>query len=228
MSLPQAKTYELNEATRHIGIPEHLRGRPIDERGYLVPWFVAQVGPDKWDFRAIRPNGVNRAVNQRSCWLCGNKLGRYVTFVVGPMCVCNGISSEPPSHKSCAVYAAQACPFLTKPAMRRNEKNMPEGAQEPPGEMLKRNPGVCVLWTTTNYKYTRQCLFEMGEPTYLEAWCEGRKATLAEIQHSVDTGLPLLRAACDREPTEALRRMAHAELDAAVVKAAVRLVEAAA
>lgn len=228
MPLPMEKRNQLNEATRNIAVPERLLNRPIDHRGYLVPWFVAQTGPDTWDFRAIRTNGVPKAVNSKICWLCGEKLGRFVTFCVGPMCVVNGISAEPPSHKSCAKYAVQACPFLTKPKMQRNEKNMIEGSTEPGGIMIKRNPGVAVLWTCTNYKWSARGLFTMGEPSHLEAWREGRRAALDEIQESVDTGLPFLRKACDEEPTSSLQRLAHAELDAAVLKAAARLIDAAA
>lgn len=60
-------------------------------------------------------------------------------------------TAEPPCHYECAVYSARACPFLTIPRMRRNEKSMPEGHRVA-GIAIKRNPGVVVLWTARGYR----------------------------------------------------------------------------
>lgn len=55
-------------------------------------------------------------------------------------------------------------------------------------------------------KYDNVCTMarELGEPERIEWYCEGRAATRAEIQHSIDTGLPLLRAQADGEDGHAL------------------------
>jgi predicted RNA-binding Zn-ribbon protein involved in translation (DUF1610 family) len=191
---------KLNAATRGINIPAHMQRLPINDKGYLVPWFVAKMGPNEWDFRAIHPGRVQEAVLQRLCWLCGQRIGMFKTFVAGPMCGVNRISSEPPSHKSCARYACQACPFMTKPKMVRNEKDMPEDAAEMPGITIKRNPGVTMLWTTKTFEVTSDPLFRMGPPTDVEWWCEGRRATREEVAASVESGLPILAATCEGDP----------------------------
>ncbi len=45
------------------------------------------------------------------------------------------------------MFAAQACPFLTRPHMVRRENNLPKGASltEGPGISIPRNPGVSTL-----------------------------------------------------------------------------------
>src|SRR5690606_32990139 len=110
--------------------PEQIQALPVDERGYPVPWFVAKVN-GRWDFRVMADGKIGRATRNGVCWICGRPglTGREAVFVIGPMCVVNRVSAEPPAHRECAEYAAQACPFLSQPRMRRNERNMPAGAR---------------------------------------------------------------------------------------------------
>src|SRR5438132_506337 len=78
---------------------------PIDDAGRPVPWFVAWVD-GKPEFRVVGPGKREEAYAKRKCWVCGQQLGSYLVFVIGPMCALNRISSEPPSHKDCAIFAA--------------------------------------------------------------------------------------------------------------------------
>ena len=68
--------------------------------------------------------------------------------------------------------------------MRRNEKDMPEHL-DPAGVMLKRNPGVTLLWSTLRYSIFKDghggALFNVGDPERVEFFAEGRKAKHAEI-----------------------------------------------
>src|SRR5882672_8370685 len=127
-------------------LPERMRSLPLDQRGYPIPWFVHidEKGPD---FRVVKRGAVTGAYRGGTCWLCGYKLGVYKTFVIGPMCGMNRVTSEPPCHRECALYAAQACPFLTRPLAVRNARDMPEGHVPPAGEGIMRNPGVTLVWT---------------------------------------------------------------------------------
>lgn len=191
--------------------PARIARLPIDERGFPVPWFVAWDG-GKPDFRVIRPGGVGHCVKHKTCWLCGEPLGRFMTFVVGPMCGVNRVSSEPPSHRDCATYAVQACPFLTRPLAVRDERDMPADAKEPAGVMIKRNPGVALLWVTREYrifKVENGALFRMGEPTEVEFWSRSRKATLDEVRESVRTGMPLLAEVAEKDGPEGVRALKH-------------------
>lgn len=189
-----------------IPVPPRLGGQPFDERGYLVPWFVDYVD-GKPDFRTMDARKWRQAVMQRLCWMCGGVLGVHKVFVAGPMCGINRTSSEPPNHRDCAEYAVRACPFLTRPDMRRNIVNLPADAEEIGGHGLSRNPGVTMLWTTPEFDlfsdFNNKPLIRMGRPTSVAFWAEGRAATVEEIRRSVVTGLPLLQAAADLQGGEA-------------------------
>lgn len=197
-------------------LPPRMRKLPLDARGYPVPWFVAFID-GKPDFRVIRENGVPDAHNHRLCWLCGEKRGTYQAFVVGPMCGINRVSAEPPAHLECAEYAVRACPFLTRPLAERSKRDMPEH-QAPAGVMIERNPGVALLWVTKTYRPFRASaeaggragvLFRLGDPTRVEFWAKGRRATRAEVDHSVATGIHLLEGPATAEGDEAVRELAR-------------------
>lgn len=197
---------ELNAAIRAIPIPPNMRRLPISPKGFPVPWFVAFIDGAP-DFRVIAPGKIGTAHRRKCCWLCGQPLGQYLAFTIGPMGAVNRISAEPPSHHACAQYAAAACPFLTKPNMRRNEADMPEEAQEAPGTMIKRNPGVVALWITRKYQLMRAgdgVLFKVGDPERVEWYAEGRPATRAEVEASIASGYPLLEREAAQEGTEAM------------------------
>lgn len=190
-------------------LPARFLGLPIDERGFPVPWFVGDID-GKPDFRVIRPGGLAIAHRQKTCWLCGQKLGQYLTFVIGPMCAINRTTSEPPSHRDCAEFAARACPFLTKPSMRRNEKDLPEGMIAPAGVLLSRNPGVTCLWVTKSYSIFKTqggVLIRIGEPIDVQWYREGRAATLQEVNESIEGGMPSLLDIANKEGPRALRAL---------------------
>lgn len=81
-------------------------------RGFPIPWFVARLKDGTAEFRAADSLKMEKALSQRRCWVCGDTLGYEMTFVIGPMCAINRVSSEPPSHYECARWSARNCPFL--------------------------------------------------------------------------------------------------------------------
>jgi len=199
----------LNASIANIPIPARMRHLPLSDTGFPVPWFVAWVD-GKADFRCADGRKHARAVNADLCWLCGNTLGRFKVFVIGPMCAVNRTTAEPPCHRECAEYAVAACPFLSKPRMRRNEVDLPDGHANPGGIMIKRNPGCTLLWITHDYRLIRASggvIFKIGEPVEIIAYAEGRRATRAELEASIQSGLPLLATECDGE--EAMRALAQ-------------------
>lgn len=205
-------------------LPERMRSLPTS-RGYPVPFFVAWVNGEA-DFRVFDGEKLHACVLFDLCWLCGQKLGTWKTFVVGPMCIINRTSSEPPSHKDCAIFAAKACPFLTRPKARRREADLPEGRKDPAGEMCGRNPGCIVVWTTrkvgmfSDGKGGR--LFELGDPTETLWFTEGRPSTREEVDTSINTGLPFLMELAEQDGQGAV-----AELHRLVKRAEQYLLEAA-
>jgi len=182
----------------------------------VVPWFVTffndkgepqEYGTGTPDFRVVDSRKLPRAYQQRLCWVCGEKLGAYMAFVTGPMCCITRTSAEPPSHHDCAMFSAQACPFLTRPKMRRNEKGMPEELMKPGGIMIARNPGVSAVWITKQYDLFRAnggVLVKMGDPTNVFWFAQGRAATREEVMESVTSGYPALLEMALQDGSEAV------------------------
>jgi hypothetical protein len=221
------------------GLPpmsDRIAALPVD-RGYPVPWFVVWHHEDgqptypkhtqrvgsylegaKPDFRMTKPNAVAIAVRENRCWVCGQRLGRFKTFPIGPMCVVNKVTAEPPSHRDCAEWSAMACPWLTRPHAKR--RPVEEGkAGEAPGLMLGRNPGVTALWTTESFKLTKVpngVLMSLGEPVDVDWMREGRTATRDEVLEAIESGIPILHEACelDADPADS-----HAMLDRCIAEA---------
>jgi hypothetical protein len=83
---------------RNVPMPDRVARLPR-ARGYPAPWFVAWV-EGKPEFRVVREGGVVEAARADRCWICGQRLGRYRAYAIGPMCAVNRTSSEPPSHRT--------------------------------------------------------------------------------------------------------------------------------
>jgi hypothetical protein len=190
-------------------MPARFRRLPISPDGFPVPRFVEWVD-GKPDFRVIDGRWMRRAVGERRCWLCGEQLGKYLAFVIGPMCAINRVNSEPPSHLECARFAARACPFLTQPHRKRNPHELPDNHTQAAGIPLARNPGATLIWVTRLYQLMptkNGMLFSLGAPTSLEWYARGRTATREEAMGSIDSGLPALRKIAELEGPEAVAEL---------------------
>lgn len=192
-------------------LPYRIQKLPV-LRGYPVPWFVAK-GPDgEYDFRLADPMKFRMALSRRLCWVCGERLGVNLCFVLGPMCAVNRTTAEPACHYECALWSAINCPFLARPKMVRRENDIPEEVMVP-GESIRRNPGCCLLWTTKDYSTfldnEGHRLIEVGLPDRVEAYAEGKPTTYEVVLHSLETGEPFLREACEREKSQEFRQRAH-------------------
>jgi hypothetical protein len=184
-----------------VPVPKNMRDLPT-ARGFIVPWFV-RFYHDQPEFRVMDADRYRAAIRRKLCWTCGKPIVNSAwCFVVGPMCAVNRISSEPPSHAECARYAAQVCPFLSRPhAERRPLTEDPDTGGVPVektvgGVMIKRNPGVTLLWFAQGYALehvSNGFVFRMGPAKGVEWYAEGRRATRAECEASIAGGLPTLR-----------------------------------
>lgn len=194
-------THHLKEGLEPL--PDRLKNLTIDARGYPVPWFVDWItGPDGQrvpEFRAMDGRKWRDAIRLRLCWVCGQPLGRWLAFPIGPMCAINRVTAEPPSHRECAEYSIRNCPFLSEPRMVRREEGMPETAHAIGGLAILRNPGVACLWITRTYQVIADgrggYVLTIGEPADVTWWREKRRATRAEVEASIDSGMPSLLAA---------------------------------
>lgn len=193
------------------GVPSRIDSLPRDRRGYPVPWFVA------WDagkplFPVLDPEKMRQALKYEKCWVCGQRLGGYKAFVIGPMCCINRVSAEPPSHFECAQFAVLNCPFMAQPLAKRTTsddgtyKGKPVDA--PAGIMIDRNPGVSAIWVTKSFNVENhggKPLWKIGPAHKVSFWAKARKATRAEVEHSVVTGIPILRKVAAQDGAQAMK-----------------------
>jgi len=204
-------------------LPDRMKSLRVDERGYPVPWFVVWVdGPDGKvpEFRAMDVDKWVRAVKLRLCWVCGSALGRWLAFVLGPMCAVTRTTSEPPCHRECAEWSARNCPFLSDPRAVRREGNAPPGMGEnTAGIPITRNPGVAAVWITRSFEVfndgTGKPLITVGEAESVSWWREGRVATRAEVEDSISGGMPALLTAARRDGPFAIEQLGEATRRAA-------------
>jgi hypothetical protein len=193
-------------------MPIPISKLPLNKVGYPVPWFVArphETGTEDYDFRVIRGRGIEYALVKSVCWVCGEPLSGMQAFVIGPMCAINHTSAEPPSHLTCARWAAIACPFLARPNMVRRERFNFEHVA-PAGMMIARNPGVALVWKVRAGDWhvfsdgAGGMLFDIGQTRGAEWYAHGREATRAEVMESIDSGFPiLLEQAAQEDDAEA-------------------------
>ena len=204
--------------------PVRIARLPKDHRNYPVPWFVAYFKDGKEvarpdgvaDFRVLASGKRELAVKKRLCWVCGEPLGVHQVFAIGPMCAVNRTTMEPPSHRACVEYSAQACPFLTVPARRRNEAGLEEIEHKVDGIMIARNPGAIALWESAYrpFKVHNGWLIRLGEPHRVDWWAKGRQATRAEIEDAIATGYPELMKMAERDGPDAVAELKTAHRDA--------------
>lgn len=186
-----------NRGIDPAAMPRRVRRLPVSPTGFPVPWFVHWNDDGTPDFRVIGRGKHRLAEAKRLCWVCGEPLGKFMSFVIGPMCAVNHVSGEPPCHHACAVFAATACPFLIRPRAKRNESEFKVQDRTVHPLMARHNPGVALVWTTTRYWLQREMgelVYLFGEPSEVLFYCEARPATRAEVDAAVAKGLPFLQA----------------------------------
>jgi hypothetical protein len=178
-------------------VPLRMRGRPVDHRGFPVPWFVTEKTEDGlWDFARVTPERYRTAIKRRLCWVSGEPMGRLMSFVIGPMCVVNRVAADPPVIPEIAKWSAKVCPFLSRPLAKRPDDGRPGYT---PGIGIVDNPGMCAVWTTRSFELERTGLMIIGDPVEVTWWHQGRRAT----QDEIDT---IFEARCDK-----LREIAASE-----------------
>jgi hypothetical protein len=195
-----------------------MRSLPISDKGYPVPAFVRWIDGVP-DFRVMREDYRAKCVVHKLCWQCGERLSNRLAFVIGPMCAVNRISSEPPSHRDCAIFAATACPFLTLPKAQRRMANLPaDQVRSPGGISIPRNPGVTLVWMTDSYQpFTDNAggwLIRIGAPLECLWYAEGRAATHDEVMASIDSGMPILENMANEQGPDAQRALRRQYLGA--------------
>lgn len=191
-------------------LPERIERLPV-HRGYPVPWFAVWKDGEP-DFRVADGIKWAMAVKGERCWVCGQKLGANLAFVLGPMCGITRSTVEPACHRSCAEWSIQNCPFLTRPHMTRREGGLAEEA-EMRGMPITRNPGVTLLWITHGFEVFQDQnghgMIRVGEPQEVVFYAEGKIATRAQIDVSIAGGLPSLEDIARQEGAQAMAALSE-------------------
>jgi hypothetical protein len=190
-------------------LPKRMRTLPLDRAGRPIPYFVYVDEDGNADHRIVDAAKVRPALKYRWCWVCGHPLGGRVSFAIGPMCVINRVSAEPPQHLDCAIWSATHCPFLVNPNKDRREGGMPDEVRWSPNA-IGRNPGAMAVYTTRKFWPFHDgtaVLVRLGDPHGVLWFHYGRDATRDEVLESITSGLPQLRKVAAEEGAPAERAL---------------------
>jgi hypothetical protein len=87
------------------------------------------------------------------------------------------------------------------PQMVRRVNDLPT-SHDAPGLMIKRNPGVAMMWTSMwlpSRMGDRAYIFKLSDPYSVECWREGRLAEPFEIRSSFDEGFLAAQQAIQKQ-----------------------------
>lgn len=193
-----------------IETPTSMRSRPVDHRGFPVPWFVTGKTPEgHWDFVNIAQERMFEALKYEKCWVSGQRLGKYKAFCIGPMCAINRTAGDPPVTREIAFWSVRVCPFMSRPRARRAGHVEDQTTQNAgiDGVGILRNPGVTAIWISQNSEYQRGRGFYLGDPDSVTWWREGRPATRDEVLASVESGIHHLEKLAAQEGPAAVAEL---------------------
>jgi hypothetical protein len=165
-------------------MPARIARLERDPRGYPIPWFVHRPTGRGIDFRVMDPKRFVQAVKERRCWVCGDRLGKYIAFVGGPLSAAQRLYADPPAHLECAEFSAKVCPFLAIRSAHRREADKPAHI-EMPGEQIVENHEATAILITTDYSMLPQGVLVVSEPREIRWFHQGRPATRAEAQQAI-------------------------------------------
>jgi hypothetical protein len=209
-------------------LPERIMKLPVDpKRGYPVPFFVqwlkeengkliaCPAGEGEPDFRITDPEALVTCLWDNVCWTCGEKLGLFRAYLLGPQAALQRMSHEPPSHVECAKFAVKSCPFMVNPEMKRREDETTRSILTDEHSIIE-NPGITVLWVvkepdgaTVTKQINEPTLFHLGNPVEVTWWKEGREATSKETTVAIETAVGRLIAGLNKRAREKIILKGH-------------------
>lgn len=131
-----------------IPMPRALANRPQDERGYPIP-VVTPWEDGKPAFGALGAWRVAICLVERRCSVCGTEMTGPIyqvhdgdwadmmeaSLATGTPVVNAAPSLEAPGHRSCMLYSAMVCPYISSPDARRGESSKQWAKGTPRGEL---------------------------------------------------------------------------------------------
>jgi hypothetical protein len=121
-------------------IPPILKDRPIDPRGYVIPYFVPIID-GKPEFRYQDAGKRQSCLDHGLCSICGKKLyPKSFWFITGPIGLMNKIASDAPMHEDCARYSLNVCPHIFfQKAERRSDTDVGDP------NLIRSKPDIILL-----------------------------------------------------------------------------------
>jgi hypothetical protein len=182
-------------------MPDRIRALPRDGFGRPIPWFAHTGIPGRADYRSGARTDM--ALTHKLCWTCGQRLGKNLAFVTGAAGAIWRSSLEPPSHRSCAMWTARACPHFLQPRKRYVDGETP----------VHHDPGVCCVWVSRSYRpvtvdHTER--YHFGEPVEVTWLYRGEPATRRDVVLATDKTLRLLIEIAQDESEEAVLALLQA------------------
>lgn len=177
-----------------VPIPPKMRLRPLDKRGYPIPWIVSK---DLDGVPYFTVNDTERgfmAIDRGICGICGNKLERDRWLVGGPGAAFHehGAFLDPPMHHQCATYALTVCPFLATRYTKRIDDALAMNGRWPPGmkivqedNMVPQQPSFFALVKTASIQRHQEqpgIYYVIPKRPFLavELWKDGKQITAEE------------------------------------------------
>lgn len=71
-------------------IPTRLASRPRDEQGRLTAWYAYSDDRNVVDYSLFRPDAVDDAIRFGCCWCCGERRGKYSTYIASAAILIDG------------------------------------------------------------------------------------------------------------------------------------------
>jgi hypothetical protein len=170
-------------------VPPRMRNLPVSAEGAPVPFFAAWSNGAP-DIAVVDAPKLVACHQNGWCSICGEPLGQYKAFVLGPLGSVNRKSYDAPAHIDCAKFAA-----VTR----------------------KMGIGVALVWVTRCYSAVPgrgYVMSKVGEPEQTFWYIDGRSANRQEVMESLQDALPALY-----EVAHAEGEVAVMELDTAVARA---------
>ena len=81
-------------------------------KGFPIPFFATTMKDGTPDFKIIHQENRILCAMERRCWVCGEGLEYWITFVGGPVSTKYRTYNDGPMHPECARDSMEICPFL--------------------------------------------------------------------------------------------------------------------
>lgn len=160
--------------------PPRIAGLELDLCGRRIPAWARRDSRGQADLTDVDLGRWLHMAQFRLCGLCGNALGRHLTFVGSLAAIKRRVFRDVPLHHDCACYAMRINPRLGAPKMDLGRVTVPARANLATGrgEIRLLRPARFGLAVCTHMEI---CLLADGSPgllathlTHVSFWEDGR------------------------------------------------------